>query len=233
MPPRSRKAEKDDVQVTEDTAARTDENVASEDADRGRNPEISTASAVGLHPRDVQFPSLGEDGDEGVEIAERSQDVPTPTTDSTLTEVVSEANHRKVFVLPLREWEPLDDEGKDAIHFRNQRAVRQSMLSQGLRAPLEQDVRFVGEEVRKPGNGGRSAYDAASVALTYEIAPTPVAAAMTADEPEYEVVHMVVSPPSVEDRSLGAVSQAEWEAGAEDRVRDAHAVRAGRATVKK
>lgn len=230
MPPRtrSRQAAQDTDTITDDTAVREDEQAA--DADAGRNPDISTASPVGRHPRDTQFPSLGDDGDEKVEIAERTIDIDTASGDGT----VSSANHIKDFVLQADEWDSLDDDGKDAVHRRNQRAVRQSMLSQGLRAPLEEDVKFSGEKRLKGGRGGRSA-GAESVSLRYTIAPTPVSVVASpvvdpetgqVDEKAYELVHMVVSPaPGISS----AAEQDEWEQGAEARVRDSHAVKAGRA----
>lgn len=233
MPPRSRNKDT----VTDDTPVRDDEqNQAGEDADLGHNADISTASPVGRHPRDTQFPSFGDDGDPKVEVAERTIDIDTASGETTAS-----ANHIKDFVLQANEWDGLDDEGKQAVHYRNQRAVRQAMLSQGLRAPLEQDVKFVGEERITTGRGGRSSVNADSVRLRYSIAPTPVAVVADVvvdpetgqvDPKEYELVHMVVSPASVEDRSLGALAQDEWEQGAEARIRDSHAVKAGRATVK-
>lgn len=207
MAPRSRKTKADDEAQNAEEPTVTDDTATDPAA-------VSTASPVGRHPRDTQHPALGSDGDAGVEVAERTVDI------DTAAEPQSSANTRKVFTVPASEWDELDDDGKEAVHDRNRRAVRQFMLSQGLRAPAEAEVSFTGEERVKAGRGGRASLAAESVRLVYEVPATPVSTAT-----EFEDVHMVVSPapgtPTAED-------QAKWEADAEGRVRRAHAVRDGR-----
>lgn len=114
-----------------------------------------------------QFPST--DGHEGVEVAERSQDVTKPTS----------SDHEKVFVLLKRDFDTATatEEGADALHQANIEAARQAMIHQGLRPTA--DGRFV---------GSKDHGDGASVDLTYAI---PAAAAAIATDAE--VAHAYVT----------------------------------------
>jgi hypothetical protein len=102
-----------------------------------------------------QFPSVS-DGDSGVEIAERSQDVVSPTA----------TEHVKVYVVqrdPAKAGNVEDDED---MHARNIDAMRQALINQGMRPTG--DGRFVSAE---------DGTDAGSVRLTYAIPVVPAAVA--------------------------------------------------------
>lgn len=109
-----------------------------------------------------QQPSLY--GRDDVEVAERTQD----TTSKTATEFT------KHFVVSRAQYEAEDP---DAVHSRNETAVRQFMVNQGLRP--DADVRFVGEE---------DYWDDSSVVLVYSVGAVPAAVARS-----FGLAHTVIS----------------------------------------
>ena len=106
-----------------------------------------------------QFPS--EHGDDALEVARRSADVHEERSDV----------HVKVFVVNANE------EQTEEFHKRNVWAMRQYLISQGMR-PTE-DGHFVGAEDHEDG---------VSVRLTYECSVEPAHVAT-----DYDVAHAEVS----------------------------------------
>lgn len=98
---------------------------------------------------EVQHPAL--EGEEGVEIAQRSADTDAASSDA----------HTKKYVVLARDWHGTDDE-----HRRNIEAARQAMISTGLRPTG--DGEYVGSEDHPDGK---------SLILTYSI---PARAAVVA-----------------------------------------------------
>jgi hypothetical protein len=143
--------------------------------------------------RSTQFPSLN--GQEGVEVAERTAD-----SDETTATVFS-----KVFVVPRESYENGPDQ--DEVHARNMTAVRQFMVSQGLRPSA--DVTFVGEEDYPADTTGRS------VALRYEVPSVPAAVASA-----FEVAHVVIPQDGPDARANKQLVDSH-----EDRVAASHAIR--------
>lgn len=165
-----------------------------------------------------QHPALY--GADDVEVAERSAD--TPADQANLPEGVEKVSdvsgaqqietappgmrgatgtHRKTFVTLKRDYE---SEGESAVHARNVNAVRQYMISQGLRP--DSDVSFVGSE-DLPGPPGRPGRD--SVALHYEVSAVPAVVAS-----DFDVRHAVV----VQDGPT-PTERAEFDAQRESRLR--------------
>lgn len=110
-----------------------------------------------------QHPALN--GDESVEIAERSQD------EDRLTATV----HRKKFVVLARDWH-----GTDEAHRANIEATRQAMIGQGLRPTA--DGKYVGSEDHPDG---------ASLVLTYEV-PAKAAIVTTDEDPHAKHAHVTL-----------------------------------------
>jgi hypothetical protein len=110
----------------------------------------------------MQFPSVA--GQVAVEVAERSQDVPSGRS----------RNHRKVFRVFVGGGAPFDAEGFD--HAANRIATRQYMTSHGLRPVGE--VELVSAEP----------YDENNVDLVYQVEAVPAAVAV-----EPATAHVVVS----------------------------------------
>jgi|SRR3954470_2608075 hypothetical protein len=144
--------------------------------------------------RTSQFPSLN--GQEGVEVAERTAD-----SDKETATVFS-----KVFVVPRESYEN-GTADPDAVHQRNMTAVRQFMVSQGLRPSA--DVKFVGEEDYPADTTGRS------VALRYEVPAVPAAVASA-----FEVAHVTIP-----HDGPNARANKELVDSHEDRVAASHAIR--------
>jgi len=170
------RADKKQAQLAADAAVNDVD--FSEDVDRGPTTE----------PRYVQFPSLA--GEPDVEVAERTIDYGNPTFGG---DPLGTSQHVKDFVTPRRDYE----NERDAIHVRNINAVRQSMISQGIR-PIG-DVVFLGET---------DLPDGISVALRYGVESIPAAVANT-----YDTQHAVVSQTGPTPTEL-----AEFEAGRAARV---------------
>lgn len=122
----------------------------------------ATGAPGSAQPEQLQHPSAV--GEPEIEIAKRSQDV----------DEYRSGEHRKVFVVQKN---PLGDDYDDAMHAANIDAMRQAMISQGLR-PVE-DGHFVGAEEHPDGQ---------SVCLTYACACIPAAVAT----PEQSVVRVTV-----------------------------------------
>lgn len=144
--------------------------------------------------RTTQFPALN--GQEGVEVVERTAD-----SDAETSKVFS-----KVFVVPRESYEN-GTADPDAVHARNMTAVRQFMVSQGLRPSA--DVRFVGEEDYPADTTGRS------IALRYEVPAVPASVASA-----FEVAHVTIP-----HDGLNARANKELVDSHADRVAASHAVR--------
>lgn len=153
----------------------------SEDVDRGPTTE----------PRYVQFPSLA--GEPDVEVAERTIDYGNPTFGG---DPLGTSQHVKDFVVRRFEY----DNEKDAIHVRNINAVRQSMISQGIRPTA--DVKFLGET---------DLPDGISISLRYGVEAIPAAVANT-----FDTQHAVVG-----QTGMTGTESAEFEAGRAGRVKAA------------
>lgn len=133
-----------------------------------------------------QHPALV--GEPGVEVAERSQDVDAQST----------STHRKVFVTLKRDYTSTDT---DQVHLRNQTAVRQYMVNQGIRP--DASVRFAGE---------RDHEDGVSLYLDYEVSAVP---AVTADDIETRHTVIPTDGPTAAERAT-------HDAQREDRIRASH-----------
>lgn len=197
-------AKADAVGDTVEAPPALDVPVSEQDVKDARTPEEPRVAT--RLPRERQFPSLTtvEDG-AAIEVAERTVDIDTASGEGE----ASTTQHVKDFVTTQREW---DSEDHDAVHERNFRAVRQYMVSQGLRPDAK--VVFLGETVGEPI---RFRTDLASVTLRYgvEAVPAVVAEGM-------EQVHTVI-----DQNGPNAVELAKFQAQREDRIRAAHAASAG------
>jgi hypothetical protein len=111
------------------------------------------------------------------------------------------STHTKDFVTTRRDYETGD---ADAIHEANKRAVRQYMVSQGLRPDAK--VEFEGEH--------NHPWDPASIVLRYTVGAVPAVVADT-----FDTVHTVVS---TEDET--ATERAEHDAKREERLAASHNV---------
>lgn len=143
--------------------------------------------AIGVRAR--QHPALY--GSPDVEVAERTIDHGTEPTNV----------HTKDFVTTRRDWGTGD---KEAVHEANKRAVRQYMVSQGLRPDAK--VEFEGEHEHP--------WDKASIVLRYTVDAVPAVVAET-----FDTVHTVVS---TEDET--ATERAEFDAKREERLAESHNV---------
>ncbi len=194
--------ERDDVAVEPSTEAdptQVDDEVAVTD-------DAQPTDDDGRQLRTYQFPSLADEGSGiPVEVSERTQD----------TTVEPTGTHTKVFVTTSAEWETAD---KEDVHERNIRAVRQFMVSNGLRP--DGSVTFSGEE-RFGGHPRRVGSE--SVALTYTIGDV-VPTVLVNDEKNYDLAHVVIEQ---EQNPYTATEQAEYEAGTSQRVLDARRVSVG------
>jgi len=203
--PRARKAKPAPVRTLADDIA-GDPLLKASYAEVGSDQEPEVA-------REAQHPSLI--GDDGVEVAQRSVDVPHLDTDPE----ASTTEHRKQFVLLKREWDTHTDEQKATVHERNIRAVRQFLVGNGLRPTG--DVEFAGEETVEVAQTGRLSND--SVVLTYTVSATPtVTTGSDLDGKGIELVHTVIP-----QDGASAQEQADYEADTEARVLAARGVRVG------
>lgn len=176
MPPRKR-TEQDETPAENAAATST-----TSDPDAPR-PLTDEGERVVRAPRDRQFPSLH--GAPEVEIAERSQDVTEPAS----------SVHVKDFVTTKRDYESGD---KDGMHARNTLAVRQYLMSQGLRPDAK--VEFEGEHEHD--------WDEKSIVLRYTVSVQPAATAT-----DYDVAHALVT------EDVTATERAEFDAKRVDRLR--------------
>jgi hypothetical protein len=149
--------------------------------------EDAPQPAIGVRAR--QFPALF--GSPDVEVAERTIDHGTEPT----------SVHTKDFVTLRRDYGTAN---KDEVHENNKRAVRQYMVSQGLRPDAK--VEFEGEHDHP--------FDETSIVLRYTVGAVPAVVAT-----DFDVLHTVVS---TEDET--ATDRAEHDAKREERLAASHGV---------
>lgn len=193
---------------TEQKPVEFEGNVAAEQVAPAAPAEVEMTDAE--RARERQHPSLtGVEGGDAIEVAERTIDIDTATEGPE----AATTQHVKDFVVPASEW-PEDEEGRQVIHERNKRAVRQGLLNQGLRTTA--DVEFLGaDEIPSPRKDRPLL---GSVVLRYGVVATPAAVAEAFGEQ-----HMIVTDGPFTDPEKAF----EFEVGRDERLRQARLAKAG------